>query len=56
MVKNPPMQEMQVPSLGREDPQEKEWQPTAVFSLGDPMDKGAWQTIVHGVAEKSDTT
>ena len=56
MVKNPPMQEMQVPSLGREDPREKEWQPTAVFSLGDPMDKGAWQTIVHGVPEKSDTT
>ena len=56
MVKNPPMQEMQVPSLEREDPLEKEWQPTAVFSLGDPMDKGAWQTIVHEVAEESDTT
>ena len=28
------MQEMQVRSLGREDPLEKEWQPTQVFLLG----------------------
>ena len=25
------------------------WQPTPVFLLGNPMDRGAWQTIVHGV-------
>ena len=24
--------------------------------LGNPMDRGAWQAIVHGVAKKSDTT
>ena len=35
-VKNPPaMQETWVQSLGREDPLEKAWQPTAVFSPGE---------------------
>ena len=34
MVKNPPaMQEIQVQSLGWEDPQRREWQPTPVFFL-----------------------
>ena len=37
-VKNPPtmqeLQEMWVRSLGREDPLEKEWQPTSVFLPG----------------------
>ena len=36
MVKNPPaQQEIWVQSLGQEDPLEKEWQPTAVFLLGE---------------------
>ena len=35
-VKNPPaMQETWVQSLGREDPLEKAWQPTAVFRPGE---------------------
>ena len=35
MVKNlPAIQETQVQSLGREDPLEKEWQPTPVFLPG----------------------
>ena len=35
MVKNlPAMQEIQVQSLGQEDPLEKEWQPTPVFLPG----------------------
>ena len=35
-VKNPPaMQETWVQSLGREDPLEKEWQPTPVFIPGE---------------------
>ena len=35
-VKNPPaMQETQVQSLGREDPLEKEWQPTPIFLPGE---------------------
>ena len=36
MVKNlPAMQEIQVRSLGQEDPLEKEWIPTAVFLPGE---------------------
>ena len=36
MVENlPAMQEAQVQSLGREDPLEKEWQPTPVFLPGE---------------------
>ena len=36
-VKNPPaMKETQVPSLGQEDPLEKEWLPTPVFLPGKP--------------------
>ena len=27
------------------------WQPTLVFLLGNPMDRGAWWARVHGVAE-----
>ena len=36
MVKNlPAMWETQVPSLGREDPWRREWQPTPVFLPGE---------------------
>ena len=36
MVKNlPAMQETWIQSLGQEDPLEKEWQPTPVFSPGE---------------------
>ena len=28
-----------------------EWQPTPVFFLEDPRDRGAWQTTVHGVTK-----
>ena len=35
-IKNlPAMQEMQIQSLGQEDPLEKEWQPTLVFLPGE---------------------
>ena len=27
------------------------WQPTPVFLLGDPRDRGAWRATVHGVAK-----
>ena len=35
-----PMQELQVQSLGLENPLEKEWQPVSVFLLGNPMIRG----------------
>ena len=46
---------MWVQSLGWEESLEKEVA-THSGSLGDPMDRGAWGVIVHGVAEESDTT
>ena len=54
-VKNSPatqeMQETQAMGsiLGLEDPAEQEWQPTPVFLPENPMDRGTWWTIVHGV-------
>ena len=50
MVKNlPAMQEMQVQSLGREDPLEKEGNPLQYSCLENPMDRGSWWATVHGV-------
>ena len=46
--KLPAMQETWVQSLGGESPWRRKWQPTTVFSLGNPMDRGAWQATVHG--------
>ena len=54
ILKNLPVkQETRVRSLGREDPLEKEWQPTLVFSPGEfhSMDRGAWQDALKGVTE-----
>ena len=49
------MQEMQVQSLSWEGPLEKE---LATFSsiLVNPIDRGAWWAIVHGVAKELDMT
>ena len=53
-VKNPPAmqetQETQVQSLGWEDPLEEEMA-TQYSCLENPMDGGAWQATVHGVAK-----
>ena len=49
--------EMQVTSLGQEDPAEEENGNTLqYFCLKNPMDGGAWQATVFGVAKESDTT
>ena len=47
----PAMQETWVHSLGQEDPLEKEIysNPLQYSCLENPMDRGAWQTVVHGV-------
>ena len=40
-----------IPGLGR-SPEGRAWQPTPVFLPGEsPVDRGAWQATVHGVAE-----
>ena len=53
MVKNPPaMQETWVRSLGWEDPLEEGMSTQfIILSWRIPMDRGAWQTTVHGVTE-----
>ena len=59
MVKSlPAIQETQVQSLGCEDPLEKTMatNPLQYSCLQNPMDRGAWQATVHGVAKESDTT
>ena len=52
VVKNPAAkQEMRVRSLGREDPLEEEMaNPLQNSCLENPLDRGAWQAIVLGVA------
>ena len=46
------MQEMQVQPLGQEDPLEKEMAThSSILALKNPMDRGAWQTTVHGVTK-----
>ena len=42
--------ENQVHSLGRENPLEEEMA-TQYSYLENPMDRGAWRAIVHGVAK-----
>ena len=55
VVKNlPAMQEMWIPSLGQEDPLEKQRQPTPDSCLGNCMDRGAWNATVHGVCKALD--
>ena len=58
MVKNlPAVQDMWVPSLGQEDPLEKEMAThSSILASRIPMDRGAWQATVHRVTEEPDTT
>ena len=44
-----------IPGSGR-SPGEGNDNPFQYSCLGNPMDSGAWQAIVHGVANESDTT
>ena len=53
----PALQETWVWSLGREDPLEKGMAtPSSTLAWENPMDRGAWGAMVHGVAKESDTT
>ena len=50
-VKNlPAVPEPGVQSLGRDNPPEKEGNVLQYSCLENPMDRGAWQVTVHGVA------
>ena len=53
MVKNPPaVQETRVQSLGWEDPLEEGMATrSSILAWRIPMDRGAWQATVHGVAK-----
>ena len=53
MVKNlPAIQETRVQFLGREDPLEKEMATSSnILAWRIPMDRGAWQGTVFGVAK-----
>ena len=44
-----------IPGWGR-SPGEGNGNPLQYSWLGNPMDRGAWQATVHGVAEESTTT
>ena len=51
------MQEMQVQSLDCKDLLEKEMEThSSILGLGNPLDRGTWQVIVHGLAKESDMT
>ena len=52
-VKNPPaMQETWVRSLGLEDPLEESMAThSSILALRIPMDRGAWQATIQGVAK-----
>ena len=53
----PAKQEMWVRSLGWEDSLEKGMAShSSLLAWKNPMDRGAWQAIVHGVAKESDMT
>ena len=46
------MQETQVQSLGQEDPLEKRVAThSSILAWKSPMDRGAWQATVYGVAK-----
>ena len=52
-VKNlPAMQETQRGKFNpwvKKIPRRRKWQPTPVFLLGNPMDREAWQAMVHRI-------
>ena len=45
-----------VQHLGCGEPLEEEMKPLQCYCLGNPMDREAWQAIVHGVSKELDMT
>ena len=58
VVKNPPAnaENMGWISGSERSPGEGNGNPLQYSCLGNPMDRGAWQAIVHGVTKELDTT
>ena len=58
VVKNPPAKAGDMGSVlgSRRSSGEVNGNPLQYSCLGNPMDKGAWWTTVHGVTKESDTT
>ena len=46
----------QFPGIQERSPGEGNGNPLQYSCLGNPMDRGTWQAIGHGVAKESDTT
>ena len=58
LIKNPPANAGDVdliPGLGR-SPGEGNGNPLQYSCLANPVDRGAWQAIVHKITKESDTT
>ena len=58
MAKNPPAYEGEaglIPRSGR-SPGARNGNPFQYSCLGNPIDRGAWWSTVHGVAKELDTT
>ena len=56
-VKNPLAKEMWVRSLCQQDALEEEMATCSrILAWKNPMDRGAWQALVHGVRKERDTT
>ena len=56
VVKNPSTNTAEAGSIPESGRFPGSWQPTPGFLPRDPMNRGAWQTTVHGAAKESDTT
>ena len=58
VVKNPPASAEDVGSIpgSGKSPEEGNGNSVQYSCLGNPIDRGAWWTTVHGVASESDTT
>ena len=51
VINLPAVLELWVPSLSREDPRQRKWQPTPLFLPVKPMDRGAWWATVDGLTK-----
>ena len=53
-LKNPPANAGFDPWVGKTPGEGNGY--SSIFARGNPMDRGAWQSTVHGIAKELDTT